>query len=839
MVKKVTSHEAVEAAMDEFDTLGRDAFLEKYNFGPALRYFVMRDGKAYDSKAIYGVAHGLQFPEYGQVSSNDFPGGEHPVKNPLEALGYEFRSLETATEATIPSAAELSITSEDVRLIASSRSKKKYAEMSEAELAAYVQVSGALEGLGNLLKSKLANPEKYKVGTTSGYHTKSGVRGSIPKDLWFSVTLTANAENLAGMPQLFMIASERGIEYGYGASVSPQDFSNMDIKNLVRAAAPIVFDNLPKVASTEANGIQSEIETEGTWFYRRKHRLPPKQQEFSDLNAWLEYLQSDDGKRNAAGSISGYLLADDVDGTDLAAEMSKMARLFQPLMDRDWHSKGQTTGMLDLPTAAETEDLVNEFDPAPRIWIEKTLVKNRQDRQTGPDRLGEALWSPQKSKGNGDIYASMRQVKPGDIVLHLTDNSAFTGVSQADQEVDDTFVGLPHTDWSGQPGYRIQLHNFRDLDPELPRTTFLAGNEIGKALIELLDSAEGRGLFYNRNLDLNQGAYLSEAPPALVAILNKAYFELSGRRLLDLPDLPEVAIAPKAVAPKYTIDDALDELFLEREDVERYLDIWSNKMNLILQGAPGVGKSFIARRLAYALIGYKDDTKVQTVQFHQSYSYEDFVQGYRPNGAQGFSRQNGSFYEFRDRALRDPDSKYVFIIDEINRGNLSKIFGELMLLIESDKRGQVWKTRLAYASDDEPDFYVPDNLFILGMMNTADRSLSLVDYALRRRFAFVAMTPLYGSSKFRSHLEQQGIPGDTVTRITSGMAALNQEIEADRTNLGPGFRIGHSFFTPSKPVDDPSAWHRRVVETEIHPLLEEYWFDAPEKADTWRDRLLS
>jgi hypothetical protein len=162
-----------------------------------------------------------------------------------------------------------------------------------------------------------------------------------------------------------------------------------------------------------------------------------------------------------------------------------------------------------------------------------------------------------------------------------------------------------------------------------------------------------------------------------------------------------------------------------------------------------------------------------------------------------------------------------------------------MLLIESDKRGPVWKTRLAYASDGEPDFYVPENLFILGMMNTADRSLSLVDYALRRRFAFVSMNPLYGSAKFRTHLESQGVPGDLITRITTGMGALNQAIEGDRTNLGPGFRIGHSFFTPTKHVADPDAWHRRVVETEIHPLLEEYWFDAPETADSWRDRLLS
>lgn len=309
---------------------------------------------------------------------------------------------------------------------------------------------------------------------------------------------------------------------------------------------------------------------------------------------------------------------------------------------------------------------------------------------------------------------------------------------------------------------------------------------------------------------------------------------------VDLATLAKISDhqGPDPALDSYTVDDALKELFLEREDVERHLETWRNKKNLILQGAPGVGKSFIARRLAYALIGFKDDRKVQTVQFHQSYSYEDFVQGYRPNGTQGFERKNGTFFEFRDRALRDPDGTYVFIIDEVNRGNLSKIFGELMLLIEPDKRGPVWKTRLAYASDEDPDFYVPDNLYILGMMNTADRSLSLVDYALRRRFAFASMAPLYGSPKYRIHLKGQGVPDELVAKIVNGMAELNQAIESDRTNLGPGFRIGHSFFTPTSRVADPEAWYKGIVETEIHPLLEEYWFDAPETADQWRDRLL-
>ena len=742
------------------------------------------------------------------------------------------------------------ITSEDIGLISRARTKNRYTELSAEERGAYGRVSAALQSMGTLLKSKLTDPSKFDVRTTSGFNIDSGVRSYIPKDLWFSVSPTANAKGLAGMPQLFMIVSERGIEYGYGASVSPSDFSQQTVKEIVRKAAPVIFEQLPSPDSSESNGLQDDLNGSGTWYFRRKHRLPPNQSEFPSLKEWLKYLQSPEGKRQSAGVISRYLLPDGFEDADLEHELSEMSRLFEPLLDRDWCAdevrtdgassiQVETVQIADIGSGEEKIGALGvEEMQSPRVWIEKCVVKDRIDRQSGPHRLGKALWSPQRNKAGRDIYSNMRRVSPGDLVLHLTDNSGITGTSEVAEKVEDSFYGLEGTDWAGIDAYRVQLRNFEPLNPEFPRSEFLSENETGQAMRVLLERSEGQKLFYNRKLELNQGAYLSEAPPELVALLNRAYMKFGGRKLVDLAGLPDPAHLAQPAAREFTIDDALSELFLEREDVERALEIWRNKKNLILTGAPGVGKSFIARQLAYALIGFKDDLKVQAVQFHQSYGYEDFVQGYRPNGNQGFDRKNGTFYEFRDRALRDPDGTYVFIIDEINRGNLSKIFGELMLLIEADKRGKTWKTRLAYAADGDEDFYVPDNLFILGMMNTADRSLSLVDYALRRRFAFVAMEPLYGATKFRAHLEACGIPDDIINCIVNGMGELNQAIGTDRVNLGPGFRIGHSFFTPTGSVSNPEAWYRRIVETEIHPLLEEYWFDSPETADQWRDQLL-
>ena len=297
---------------------------------------------------------------------------------------------------------------------------------------------------------------------------------------------------------------------------------------------------------------------------------------------------------------------------------------------------------------------------------------------------------------------------------------------------------------------------------------------------------------------------------------------------------------PTDVREPYTIDDALADVFMSPDDFRRALRIWRAKKNLILQGAPGVGKSYLAKRLAYALMGFRDPSRLRTVQFHQSYSYEDFVQGYRPDEGGGFLLKPGVFLEFCEAALADRNQTYVFIIDEINRGNLSKIFGELMLLIESDKRTSDWATKLSYARSAEERFYVPGNVYLIGMMNTADRSLSMVDYALRRRFAFFSMHPQFHADRFKDRLRAMGVSEALTSKIVTRMGALNDQISNDTANLGPGFCIGHSYFTATGDGLAPDdEWSRQVIETEIGPLLEEYWFDSPDKAAASIKRLLA
>ena len=278
--------------------------------------------------------------------------------------------------------------------------------------------------------------------------------------------------------------------------------------------------------------------------------------------------------------------------------------------------------------------------------------------------------------------------------------------------------------------------------------------------------------------------------------------------------------------PPFGTADALSELFLEETQLSRILDSISIRKNLILQGPPGVGKTYISRRIAWCLTGYRDAPSIEMVQFHQSYAYEDFVQGWRPTESGGFTLRNGPFFEFCKRAEERPDVRFVFIIDEINRGNLSRIFGELLMLIEADKRGPEHAIALTYSTSGER-FSVPANVYILGLMNTADRSLAIVDYALRRRFAFETLIPAYRTAKFREHLLEADVDRRLVDRIQNNLDAANVRIRENK-DLGPGFEIGHSYFVPDTSADE--NWYSTVIETQIAPLLHEYWFDQPEKA---------
>mgnify|MGYP000065602897 FL=1 len=295
-------------------------------------------------------------------------------------------------------------------------------------------------------------------------------------------------------------------------------------------------------------------------------------------------------------------------------------------------------------------------------------------------------------------------------------------------------------------------------------------------------------------------------------------------------ELDDVDTQPEVDYPEYSSADFLSDVYMSEQDYETLVNVLKMKKNIILQGAPGVGKTFTAKRLAYSIIGSKNPDRVQMIQFHQSYSYEDFIEGYRPT-ENGFTIKKGSFYKFCKLAEDDDENDYFFIIDEINRGNLSKIFGELFMLIEKDKRGI--ELQLLYSDEN---FSVPPNVYIIGMMNTADRSLAMLDYALRRRFSFFTMKPGFNTIGFQTY--QDSLKSDAFKKLISCIKQLNSKIAAD-ISLGEGFCIGHSYFCGLTAKTATVQTLTSIIEYELIPLLKEYWFDEPEKIIDWSDRLRS
>jgi hypothetical protein len=322
-----------------------------------------------------------------------------------------------------------------------------------------------------------------------------------------------------------------------------------------------------------------------------------------------------------------------------------------------------------------------------------------------------------------------------------------------------------------------------------------------------------------------------------VSVLEKI---ITGNAINVIKEMPQDKRS-NAQYESYSINKVAEDTFLSFEKAQKILDRLRARKAVILQGPPGCGKSFIARYIAFALMGEKDDIRIKTIQFHQSTSYEDFIQGYRPTPAGNFSLRNGSFMQFCSAAAKDGDRPWVFIIDEINRGNLSKIFGETLLLLECDKRSVEFSIPLTYQDVDSEPFSIPANVYVIGMMNTADRSLALVDYALRRRFSFITLEPAFNEPGFKRHLDEccaneKGLAMAIIQRVND----LNSKITEDITNLGPGYAIGHSYFCLGR-NGSRLTWegYRDIIDTEIAPLLREYWFDNPAKADSQISSLLA
>lgn len=328
---------------------------------------------------------------------------------------------------------------------------------------------------------------------------------------------------------------------------------------------------------------------------------------------------------------------------------------------------------------------------------------------------------------------------------------------------------------------------------------------------------------------INENINIDEIENKLLDIDSKLegnFFRITDSKIIDIYK------KEKTYLDKYNKEKFLEEVFMTKEDYETLLGLLKNKKNIILQGPPGVGKTFTARRLAYSIMGEKDKDRVEFIQFHQNYSYEDFIMGYKPT-ENNFELDYGIFYRFCKKAEKNPEKDYFFIIDEINRGNLSKIFGEVLMLIEKGYRGSENEIKLAYSKEN---FSVPKNIYLIGTMNTADRSLAMIDYALRRRFSFFEMKPGFRSQGFINYINKlENKDNIKIERIITLIEELNKEIKED-VSLGSGFCIGHSYLCGRKEYS--KDWIEQVIKYDIIPMLSEYWFDNENLYNKWKNKLI-
>lgn len=340
------------------------------------------------------------------------------------------------------------------------------------------------------------------------------------------------------------------------------------------------------------------------------------------------------------------------------------------------------------------------------------------------------------------------------------------------------------------------------------------------------------GLISSKREFDNKGIFFDKDKESVIAFLETG--DISCKNIASALNEDEILVEEEIVEEeKYTPEDFKRDVFISDLKYDDIVSLLKRKKNIILTGAPGVGKTFMAKRLVYSLIGAKDYSKMLTLQFHQSYSYEEFIEGYKPTNSGGFELEKGSFYNFCKKAEQDIETPYYLIIDEINRGNLSKIFGELLMLIEADKRGS--KLALAYS---KREFSVPKNLYIIGLMNTADRSLAMIDYALRRRFSFINIEPAYGTDKFKNKFNE--IFDDSYNEMMNMIDELNIDIKDD-PSLGEGFMIGHSYFCIEKENGEKATNNdiKEILNYDIKPLIEEYWYDENTMLDKWKKKIES
>jgi MoxR-like ATPase len=678
-----------------------------------------------------------------------------------------------------------------------------YGQIPETDKARFVSIRNRVKELIDTAVNGSEVP--WKTGVSA-----QNPSGRTAKDYWCAV-YPPGAGNKSFAPQIAAIVLTRGIEFCFCLGAGEGSFSNTDD----RLRNQRYFEAMRERLRNLPEPLRATLRTlPEYWRFRTRWRMPSAVGEFDTADAWLDFAGSQEG---AGASISKYLSVQEIieqrqsisdHFRDVIGIFSSILLYLDGIPVKQSNEEGRAQ-----PTREEDQR---------RVW----LVASGE---------GARLWD--RFRSDGEVAMGMSPL--GDLRQYPTRDAAARAIRAArDDDSEPINDALACFEFAHVMRKGDIVYAKRGLDQVLG---------VGFVLSDYIydpNRPEYKNIRRVRWTSIGEWQLPHDVRFPVKTLTDITRYDSLKRTLDALTSAPEhrARTDERDASDElpFTIDDALVDTFITRDEWVRILRAWSRKKNLVLQGSPGVGKTFLARRLAYSLLGRKSSIRVGMLQFHQSYSYEEFVEGYRPASGGGLELRPGFFKQFCASAREDPENSYVLIIDEINRGNVSRIFGELLSLIEADKRGAEHAVQLAYSGSTSQPFYVPQNVYILGLMNTADRSLAFVDYALRRRFAFRTVSPAFDKTQFADYLQGLGAPPETVAKIVDRLTKLNEAITADERNLGPGYQIGHSYFCVQRTEEAlGDSWYRDVIESEIIPLIEEYWAGVPGKIAEAKALLLS